>query len=227
VRALGPVEIERDGEAVEGERRARELLLFLLAQPKGATKEQIGAALWPGVDAARLRNNFHVTLHRLRKMLGGAEWISIDNETYKIDRKNVDFDVDAFESEARAAIRSGDAARIARAAALYRGDFMENSSAGEWHEEIRDHLHDLYVATLSALGRARTTSGDLRGATDAYERLVTLNRTDEEATRNLMIALAKQGDTAGVKRVYKRLADALRELGAEPEPETQNLLEAR
>jgi len=224
VRALGAVEITCDGEPVEGERRARELLLFLLSRPKGATKEQIGAALWPGADAARLRNNFHVTLHRLRKMLGRAEWIAVEGETYEIDRKNIDFDVDAFESEARAAIRGGDAARIARTAALYRGDFMENTSAAGWHEEIRDQLRDLYAATLSALGRARTAAGDLRGATDAYEHLVALNRTDEEATRNLMITLAKQGDTEAATRAYKRLADALRELDSEPEAETKRIL---
>jgi len=212
VRALGPVEIERDGEPVEGERRARELLVFLLTQPKGATKEQIGAALWPGTDAARLRNNFHVTLHRLRKMLGGAEWISIENETYCIDRKNVDFDVDAFESEARAAIRSGDAARIARAAALYRGDFLQNASGAGWHEDLRDRLRDLACATLSALGRARAAASDLRGAADAYEKLLTFNPTDEDATRDLVATLTQQGDSAAAARAQKRLTAALRAL---------------
>ena len=220
VRALGTLEIERDGEPVEGERRARELLLFLLTQPKGATKEQIGAALWPGVDAARLRNNFHVTLHRLRKMLGAAEWIIAEQETYCVDRRNIDFDVDAFERDARAAMRSGDAGHLARTVALYRGDFFESAQGEGWHEETRDHLRDLYTATLTALGRARTASGDLRGASDAYEHLVALDRTDEEATRNLMVTLAKQGDAGGVERAYQRLSKALREIGAEPDSET-------
>ena len=213
VRALGPIEIERDGERIEGERRARELLLFLLTQTKGAAKEQIGAALWPGTDAARLRNNFHVTLHRLRKMLGGAEWISIENETYRIDRKNVDFDVDAFITEARAAIRSADPARIARAAALYRGDFMENTSASGWHEDLRDRLRELYGETLAALGR---TSTDPRLAIDAYDRLFALDPTNEENARNLMRALEKQGARDEAARIYRKLSEALREIGEKP-----------
>ncbi len=213
VRALGSVEIERDGGPVDGERRARELLLFLLTQTKGATKEQIGAALWPGTDAAKLRNNFHVTLHRLRKMLGGSEWISIENETYRIDRRNVDFDVDTFVIEARAAIRSGDPARIARAAALYRGDFMENTSAAGWHEDLRDRLRELYFETLSSLGR---TSSDPRMAIDAYDRLFALDPTNEESARNLMRALEKQGERDAAGRVYKRLSAALREIGEKP-----------
>ncbi|HEX2120416.1 MAG TPA: BTAD domain-containing putative transcriptional regulator, partial [Thermoanaerobaculia bacterium] len=212
VRALGPLEIERDGAPVEGERRARELLLFLLTQPKGATKEQIGAALWPDADAAKLRNNFHVTLHRLRKMLGAAEWISVDGETYSIDRRNVDFDVDLFESEARAAMRSGDAERLARAAAIHRGDFFENAPPAEWHEEIRDRLRELLAGVLAALGRARTASGDFKAAAEAYERLFALDTTDEDAARNLMITLTKQGDVEGAERVSQRHQDALREL---------------
>ena len=213
VRALGPLQIARDGEPIEGERRARELLLFLLSRPKGATKEQIGAALWPGADASRIRNNVHVTLHRLRKMLGAAEWIVAENETYRVDRRNVDFDADTFERDARAAMRSRDAAQLARAAALYRGDFFENASSEGWFEELRDHYRDLYAATLASLGRARTTSGDLRGAADVYERLAALEPADEEAAQGLISILGKLGDTAGAARAQKRLADALRRIG--------------
>jgi predicted ATPase/DNA-binding SARP family transcriptional activator len=210
VRALGAIEIERDGESVEGERRARELLLFLLTQQKGATKEQIGAALWPGVDASRIRNNFHVTLHRLRKMLGGPEWISIENETYRIDRKNVDFDVEAFEAEARAAIRSGNAAHLARAAAIYRGDFMEHTSGEGWYEDVRDRLRELYGEVLAALGRVSSDP------VDALERLFALNPTNEENARNLMKALEKRGEKARAQRVYKRLESALAAIGEKP-----------
>jgi DNA-binding SARP family transcriptional activator len=210
VRALGPMEIERDGERIEGERRARELLLFLLTQHKGATKEQIGAALWPGVDASRVRNNFHVTLHRLRKMLGGPEWISIENETYRIDRKNVDFDVDAFVSEGRAAIRSGNAGHLARAAALYRGDFMENTSGEGWHEDVRDRLRELYGEVLASLARVGNDP------IDALERLFALNPTNEENARNLMNALEKQGDRTRAQRVYRRLVGALQAIGETP-----------
>jgi DNA-binding SARP family transcriptional activator len=43
-----------------------------------------------------------------------------------------------------------------------------------------------------------------------------LDELDEDATRNLMNALEKQGDSAGAKRAYRRLSAALkRELGEE------------
>ncbi len=216
VRALGTLEVERDGKAIEiGS--PRDLLLFLLLHPGGATKEQIGAALWPEVDPAKLRNNFHVTVHRLRKALGDAEWVVARGDSYAL-RPGIDFDALTFERETNASIRARDAARLARTLELYRGDFFGNTSGGEWHLEVRDRLRDLYAKALATLGR-------LTGSVDAWQRLVTLDPLDEEAARNLMVALVEQGDTAAASRVYRRLAEALkRELDADPEPETRAVL---
>jgi DNA-binding SARP family transcriptional activator len=223
VRALGPLEIERDGEPVEESARSRELLLYLLCHPSGRTKEQIGAALWPDADPSKLRNNFHVTLHRLRKGLGAAEWIVVDGDTYALDRsRGLDFDAETFEREANAAIANRDKharnlERLSRAVQLYRGDFFENAKDGEWYLPIRNRLRDLYARALDTLGRARMTAGDYAAAAETYQHLVNFDELDEDATRNLMNALEKQGDSAGAKRAYRRLAAALkRELGEEP-----------
>jgi predicted ATPase/DNA-binding SARP family transcriptional activator len=218
VRALGTFEVIRDGAPVDPAAlslRSRELLLFLLCN-RGATKEQIGAALWPDADASRLRNNFHVTLHRLRKVLGEGDWIAVNGETYSV-AKDVVFDVDAFERALRAK-------RYEQAVELYRGDFFANAMAGEWADDVRDRLRNDYAAALAALARARTAAGDLRGATDAYEKLFTVDAMDEEACRGLMLMLAKQGDTTGATRAYRRLADTLRrELDTQPDPATAQL----
>jgi len=218
VRALGPLEILRDGELVEESARSRELLLFLLCHPTGRTKEQIGAALWPDADPARLRNNFHVTLHRLRKSLGAAEWITTHGDTYTLDRtRGADFDAEAFEREANAAVRARDAERLASAVELYRGDFFENASTGEWHLERRDRLRTLYARALDTLGKLRMTAADYPAAAEAYEKLVALDDLDEEAARSLIRALEKQGDKSGATRVYRRLSEALKkELGERP-----------
>src|ERR1043165_9876527 len=70
VRALGALEIVHEGVAIDASSlpaRARELLVFLLCNRNGCTKEQIGAALWPDLDGAKLRNNFHVTRSEERR----------------------------------------------------------------------------------------------------------------------------------------------------------------
>ncbi|MDP9190882.1 MAG: tetratricopeptide repeat protein [Acidobacteriota bacterium] len=223
VRALGPLAIDRDGQTVEESARSRELLLYLLCHPSGRTKEQIGAALWPDADPAKLRNNFHVTLHRLRKGLGASEWIVVDGDTYALDRsRGVEFDAETFERETNAAIANRDKnarnlERLARAIDLYRGDFFENARDSEWHFPTRTRLRDLYARALDTLARAHTTTGNHPAAAETYQRLVNLDELDEDATRNLIAALEKQGDSAGAKRAYRRLTAALkRELGEEP-----------
>ena len=212
VRGLGPVEVKR-GDAAVDVGSQRDLLLFLLCHPNGATKEQIGAAIWPDADPAKLRNNFHVNVHRLRKSLGGNEWVIVEGDTYAV-KPGIEFDAATFERDANAALRARDAARLARAIELYRGDFFANATGGEWHLEHRDRLRELYAKVLSALARATNDA-------DIWQRLVELDTLDEEAARNLMKTLIERGDTAGATRVYKRLVDALRrELDVEPEPET-------
>jgi len=217
VRALGPAEIRRGDDLIDVG-SPRELLLFLLMHPNGATKEQIGAALWPDADPAKLRNNFHVTVHRLRKSLGGSEWVLAQGDTYAL-KPGIDFDAGTFERDAKAALRARDAARLVRAAALYRGDFFANATNGEWHLEIRARLRELYAKTLSALAK-------MNNDPEIWQKLFDLDPTDEDAARNLMTSLNLLGDPAGAGRIYKRLVDALRrELDVEPEAATIALAE--
>jgi predicted ATPase/DNA-binding SARP family transcriptional activator len=218
VQALGPLEIYRDGNHVEESARSRELLLYLLCYPAGRTKEQIGAALWPDADPAKLRNNFHVTMHRLRKALGAAEWIVVDGDTYALDRsRGAELDAEIFEREATAAIRAKNVERLEKAVELYRGDFFANGSNGEWYLEERERLRELYAKAVDTLGRTRMSAGEYASAAEAYQKLVALDDLDEDAARNLITALEKSGDAAGAKRAYRRLADALKkELGEAP-----------
>jgi DNA-binding SARP family transcriptional activator len=123
-------------------------LLYLLCHPAGRTRDQIGLACWPDASPAQRKNDFHVTLHHLRSTLGRPDWIVFEEERYRINpRFAVEFDGRQFETElrlARAALaQAGDTAPLARALALYRGDFLEG--AGDWHLEHRERWHRLYV----------------------------------------------------------------------------------
>src|SRR2546427_15075 len=73
IRALGALQISQAaGPLIWASAKPRELLLFLLCHPEGRTREQVGLAFWPEASIEQVRNSFHVTLHRLRKTLGGA-----------------------------------------------------------------------------------------------------------------------------------------------------------
>jgi len=160
VNALGPLEISVDGEQLPdtawSDAKPRELLLYLLCHPGGRTGDQIGLTLWRDASPAQRKNDFHVTLHQLRRILGRPDWIVFEEERYRINpRFAVEFDGRQFETELRLAqaalVQAGDAAPLARALARYRGDFLEDTKAGDWYLEHRDRWRRLYLEGQLAL----------------------------------------------------------------------------
>src|SRR5207249_12166173 len=106
IRALGALRISQPaGPLIWASAKPRELLLFLLCHPDGRTREQVGLAFWPEASIEQVRNSFHATLHRLRKTLGGAHWVTLSNDQYAVDsRVAVDFAASRSERDATAAL---------------------------------------------------------------------------------------------------------------------------
>jgi DNA-binding SARP family transcriptional activator len=234
VRALGGLAIERDGEPLPDTAwsyaKPRELLLFLLCHPEGRTREQVGLAMWPEASAAQLRNNFHVTLHHLRRVLGGPQWVRLEHGRYRLapDREVV-FDAAAFERVATTALqlarRGAPATEQLRAAvALYGGDFLDGESMGDWHLERRDRLQRLHTDALLALGDALLRADAPAEAEPVLERLIRIEPLNEAGHRALMTCRARMGDQVGALRQYQHLTRILgAELGAKPSAESAAL----
>jgi DNA-binding SARP family transcriptional activator len=236
VLALGPLEIRLHGQLLSSSvwphSRPREILLYLLAHGQGRTREQIRLAFWPDLSSAQAKNNFHVVLHRLRRVLGGNEWVVLQDDRYRINPDcGHELDAVVFERRITEELREaragrGSAERLRAVLALYRGDFLEGETVGDWHMEIHDHLRRLYVDGLGALADLQMESGDLPGAAETLERLVTREELREDAYRLLMHCLTRAGQRERALRHYARLQLLLRdELQAEPDPETRELAE--
>lgn len=235
VRSLGTLEVLVNGAPINRKdwaySKSRELLLFLLLHPDGQSREQVGVALWPDASAAQVRNNFHVTLHHLRRALGSGDWVRFDRDRYRVDVPGeVRFDATAFETAMSAALRAAKRGAVPiddlqRALDAYRGDFLEGESAGDWHFEMRDRLALLCSEGLEALGNALVKAGRAMDALPVLDRLIRREPLQESAYRALMQARAATGDVAGVTRDYRRLEEALRREGyPAPGRETQAVL---
>ena len=237
VLALGPLQVYVDGRIVEstawGSARPRELLVFLLMHPDGRTKEQVGLSFWPDASPAQLRNSFHVTLHRLRKALGGAEWVTLVHDRYRIDPAVVEeFDVAEFEREVAAARRAlkrqeeGAPAKLEQALTRFRGDFLDGEPVGDWHLEHRDRLQRMYVDALMELGARLVKEERFARAAEAYRRVLARDELHEEALLALMKCHAGVGERSQALRAYRRFADRMKEeLDAEPDEETTAFFE--
>lgn len=212
-----------------GSARPRELLAFLALHPNGVSREQAGAAMWPEASATQVRNNFHVTMHRLRKALGDSEWIVVDQDRYRIDPAlTVVFDVHELESGAGTlALGLADQADVASLAALlegYRGDFLAGEPAGPWHQGVAQRLQRVYIEGQLALIGWYHAHGQPEKAIEASRRIIARDPLNEEAWRWLIRCQADQGHAAPALATYRQFADLLQnEVGAAPDDATRSL----
>ena len=231
VLALGPLEIFREGVALEPEvwrlQKSRELLVYLLCHPRGRTREQVGSAFWPEQPPPQVKNSFHVTLHHLRKALGGVDRIVIDGDRYRVSPElEPDFDAARFEEAmksvlAHAGAPSSNPDPLRSALSIYRGEFLEEEGAGEWHVEHRDRLRALYLEGLMALSRILLQSEAFTELEDVSKAAIRADQLREDAHRILLLAYARTGRRAEALRHFQHLVQFLREeLESEPEPET-------
>jgi DNA-binding SARP family transcriptional activator len=236
--ALGPARVEKEGRPLDSPdwiQKPRELLYFLLSFPEGRTKEQIGLALWPEASTSQLRSSFHDALYRLRRALGGKEWVSFGKGRYAFERSlDYAFDVEVFEenlSKARR-VQAEEPERaighLKEAAGLYGGDYLEDLAVeGEWAFVLQEELRRAYGEALLLLGGLLLTQGRHSEASDTYGRAISHERFLEEAHRGLMRSRAASGERGKALRHYEELVDLLEEqLGASPAPETSALYES-
>ena len=235
--ALGAARVEKEGQPLASSpdwiQKPRELLYYLLSHPQGRTKEQIGLALWPDASTSQLRSSFHDTVFRLRRALGGKEWISFAKGRYDFERSlPYAFDAEAFEKNLAQARRlrsqSPDEAigHLQKAVGLYGGDFLEDLPGGEWAYERQDELRREYQDALMLLGRMLFTRERHAEAAESYRKAIAQDEFMEEAHRELMRSQAALGERGRALRHYEDLAGLLEDrLGTSPAPETTALYE--
>jgi predicted ATPase/DNA-binding SARP family transcriptional activator len=234
--ALGLARVELGGRDLTSSdwtyAKPKELLYYLLSHT-ARTKEQIGLALWPEASRTQLRRTFHVTLHNLRRALGGPEWVIFEKGRYSFNRsQDYWFDAETFEfklAEARR-VQTGAPAQAMRhlkeAVDLYGGDFLEDFSGGEWILVRQEELRRKYQDALLTLGRLLVAEGRHAEAAEAYRKAIAHDRYSEAAHRELMRCYARVGELGQALRHYEGLVELLRdEVGVQPATETMALYE--
>ena len=111
-----------------------------------------------------------------------------------------------------------------RAAALYRGDFLEDEPSAPWCVDRRTQLRCRYVDALRRLGVLYREVRMWQPSTEVLLRALSLDHLDEELHRELMITYWASGRRHEAIRQYtacvRLLAD---ELGISPSVETVKL----
>jgi DNA-binding SARP family transcriptional activator len=232
IRLFGGFGLEYDGAEVPGLNAARlqSLLAYLLLQDQGAlSRQHVAFLFWPDVSEDQARNNLRQALHQLRRALPtGDSFLHADASTvhWRWDSPTW-LDVIEFKAAlatAQAAAQRGQVvAQRAPGTAWPRGELLP-SCYDDWIALERERLHQDCLEALESLTGLLEGQRAYAAAIPSARRLVQHDRLHENGYRLLMRLCALNGDRADALRVYHACADTLqRELGVEPEDETQAL----
>jgi len=206
VRLLGSVEVRVLGEAVELASRQRDIVVLALL---GCDRQAIGAALWPELDAARVRNNLNTQTTLLRRAL--EPWgVRTYLTEHGLERTTSDL------AALRGALDRSDAAAVLRS---YTGPLAREVDAAPV-VEAREALQSEVVRALHDAA-ARLAATDPALALACLERVVELEPFEEDAVRELLHHLVRLGRRREARRRLEAFARRLRaEMGLDPLPDT-------
>ncbi|MGH2948613.1 MAG: AfsR/SARP family transcriptional regulator [Solirubrobacteraceae bacterium] len=223
---LGSFTVENVDGPVRGLRSSTEqLLAYLALHPRGATRDELVEAIWPGQDPRRTRPRLWQSTSEARKLLGDA-FISHRGH-YALDRRKITVDGDGLEAllaEAKATTTPASERRVLeRGLGLLRGEPLAGWDH-VWADTDTGRLRATQAELLEQLGRARLATGDAHGALEAAEQGLDRDSLNEALWRLAMQAETKLGLRESVGRRYQRLRTLLDEqLGLEPETATRTL----
>ncbi len=209
-------------------KKTKALMSYLAVPPgKSHSRGKLSALLWEDSGEEQARANLRQTLTYLRKALSGLEHeaVATDGDAVALDPAALEIDVVDFERLAQEATP----AALERAGELYQGEFLEGFDLrGEafeaWQRAERQRLHEVAVEVLSSLLTHYVAVGRSDDAVQAAIRLLAIDPLREDAHRALIRLRLHQGQRALALQQYQDCCDLLRrELGTDPDPETERL----
>lgn len=207
-------------------------VLAVLATARGGeqSRDHLAGLLWSDRGNTQARDSLKHAIAHIKQSLSAHDHlvISADRTTVRLVPEGLGIDSMHFEISAAAATLEGDLAALD----LWCGPFLEGLSIAdaafqEWLAVERARFQAI-AETIGRRHLARAvSSGDPLQTAAAASRLLQIDPHSEEGCRQLMKALAAQGEMARAVSVFLRFKDVLqRDLDVEPTRETQSLLAA-
>jgi len=204
---------------------AKELFFYILLHGP-VERDALGLVFWPDLPPEKVTSNFHSTLYRVRRAVGG-DAVVIEDGRYTI---GVEYwlDVDEFESlieRARLLPPHDYQAQELweRAAGLYGGELLPEVDRS-WCVARRERLRDQYIEVLIGLGRCYEVRGAFDEALLQYRYSLEEDELREDVHRHIMRVYAQLGRRSDALGQYHTCREILRrELDIEPSQETREL----
>ncbi len=177
---------------------------------------QLTEAQWPDDAGDVVFDALAVNLHRLRKLLGDNDAVSLRDGRVSLDAERCWVDCWAFERLLREAPSGGEAVQE-RALTLYRGAFLAGDPDEAWAMPMRERLRSKFIRQCGGLAKGYETAGRWQEAIDCYKRGIEVDELAEELYQGLMRCYMQLERQAEGVAVYRRLRQTLSILlGAKP-----------
>jgi len=223
---LGNFEVRfSDGEAVDiVSKKAQALLAYLAVENRRAhAREQLATLLWSGAGDERARHNLRQALSKIRACCDSL--LIARGESLVINTQCCAVDVVEFERLSK----SKDPVELRRCLELYRGELLEGlitrePTYEEWLIPARARLRRIACEAADRLVNELISQDRIDEAIEALDSRLLLDPACEPAHGKLMELFARVGRRSDALRQYQACVEVLlRELGAEPSPETKSL----
>lgn len=235
IRFLGSLDIQVGSQPVTGfiSGKAKALFIYLAVTARPWNRSTLATLFWGDIGETAARRNLSKCLSNLRRLVGDYLHIERHRVAFQTERSYW-LDVVIFEQALADALAfpqpSNPPTPVQDAVALYRGDFLEgflvrNAPDFEaWMRAERERLRSLQREALVHLSSHADDLNDLGQAIRWIQQLLHLEPTDEQAHRQLMAFLARNGQRTLALAQYTTCCQILaQELDVEPAAETIEL----
>jgi DNA-binding SARP family transcriptional activator len=193
---------------------------------------------WPDSGMSSARNCLNVTLHQVRssfqEVAGDVPIIQFKDDCYCINQDiEITRDIDAFKSHWRHAKTFDNEKKHLQAlpeyemaAAMYKGDFMEDELYERWIETERESLKESYLLILDRISYFYSTNGKPDVAVDLCYQILKKDDCREDIHRRLMKCFFRVGQPQRALKQFEKCVKALNdELEVKPTKKTYELYE--
>jgi len=210
-------------------RKSQALLAYLGAKPaQRVSRDKIASLLWSSTGPDQARQSLRQTLSGLRKELSQLSKDRIlieEGDLLGLDETLVDVDVATFEQ----LVTSGSEEALARAIAIYDGDFLDGFTINEerfdqWSLAERDRLRRMALRAHTQLAEMQMRRGAIDDAVATVQKSLRIDPLQEATNRQLMRLYMQGGDFVNALQQFENFSRMLkRELRVEPDTETKAL----
>ena len=221
---LGQFLILQDGRPLAFGRKAprKPLALLKMLIASGGVRADasvLSEGLWPEAEGDAAKKSFDINLHRLRKVLGIHDLITLSEGKLSFDSRKCWIDVWEFEDVVKriegAASRSPNTSSaeypslVSELLRVYAGHFLEHETQEAWAIVFRDRLRAKFGRAVMSLAACLEQQRKWDQAAALYSRALELDNLAEPLYRRLMICYRELDETAEALKVYRRCREIL------------------